>query len=85
MTAELLTECEVRVARDILGIKVMRFGGSFVCERVLIERDGTKSVQCLTFRKIDTLRKFMESDPLYRACQKEIDSVVGTVRKIING
>ena len=37
MTAELLTECEVRVARDILGIKVMRFGGSFVCERVLME------------------------------------------------
>lgn len=85
MTSELLVEREMRIARDVLHIKVIRCGGSFVCERLLIERDGTKSIQCVSFRTMDPLHRFMESDPFYKNCRKEIDALVGTMKKIIDG
>ena len=61
----LLSEISSRVGSETLKIRFYRERGSFVCERELVERDGTSFTMVVPFRKRETAQKLLLSDPYY--------------------
>lgn len=44
-------------------MRIYREGGSFVCERELVERDGTSFTMVFPFRETQAIRKTLAADP----------------------
>jgi hypothetical protein len=82
---ELITEKTFSHSRDVLNFKIFRSSASFICERKQTERDGTETILCVTFDSLKMLLEFFESDPLYKKHQKEFDSIVRSMRKLLGG
>jgi hypothetical protein len=82
---ELITERTISHSHDVLNIKIYRSSTSFICEHQQIERDGTETIQCVVFDSVKMLSDFFESDPLYKKHQKEFDSIIQSMRKLLGG
>jgi hypothetical protein len=61
----LLSEFSSRVGSETLKIRFYRERGAYVCERELVERDGTSFTMVVPFRKRETAQKLLVSDPYY--------------------
>ena len=61
----LLSEFSTRVGTEILKVRFYRERGSYVCEREVVERDGTSFTMVVPFRKRETAQKLLTSDPYY--------------------
>ena len=66
-----LSEFSSRVGSETLKIRFYRERGAYVCERELVERDGTSFTMVLPFRKRETAQKLLVSDPYYAQIKLE--------------
>ena len=85
MRQNTIVECKVYSGRNILNIQVYRSGNNFVCDRSHIERDGTESIQTLTFSNISTLETFIKKDSFYQSYPKDLDTITLVMGKYFNG
>ena len=65
----LLSELSSRVGTETLNIRFYRDRGSLVCERELVERDGTSFTMVFPFREAETARELLAADPYYSRIQ----------------
>lgn len=61
----LLSEFSSRLGSETLNVRIYKERGSFVCERELVERDGTSFTMVLPFRKAESIRALLAADPHY--------------------
>lgn len=61
----LLSEFSSRLGSETLNVRIYRERGAFVCERELVERDGTSFTMVLPFRKVESIRAVLAADPHY--------------------
>lgn len=81
----LIVERNFRISRDALCIRFYRMGNRYFCDRILVERDGTESTQSVPFSSLEEIVAFLKSDPLYKACRSEFDSIALMIKKALNG
>jgi hypothetical protein len=65
MARILLTEFSSKLGSETLNVRVYREAGSFICEREVVERDGTSFTMVLPVREAQAVRKFLAADPHY--------------------
>lgn len=82
---EQIAECSLSTGRNELSIKVFRAGNAYLCERKQVERDGTESIQTLSFKTLATLRSFIENDCYYPEYAKRLNAITVTLGKRLNG
>lgn len=58
------------VGKRILHLRLYQEHSGFVCERELIEVDGTGIIQALPFHSLLEIQEFLMSDPHYGAIKK---------------
>lgn len=61
----LLSGFSARLGSETLNIRIYRDHEAFVCERELVERDGTSFTMVLPFMKAEGARALLTSDPYY--------------------
>ena len=65
----LLSEFSGEVGNETLKVRFYRDRGSLICERELVERDGTSFTMIIPFGEAEAARKLVASDPHYSRVQ----------------
>ena len=69
----LLSEFSSTLGSEILKVRIYRDREAFVCERELVERDGTSFTMVLPFKKPETARRLLTADPYYPRVRSELN------------
>ena len=77
----LLSEFSSTLGSEILKVRIYRSREAFVCERELVERDGTSFTMVLPFRDARAARNLLTSDPYYSRVRGEVWRVLGRLSK----
>lgn len=64
-TRILLSEFSTALGSEKLIVRIYRERGSFVCERELVERDGTSFTMVVPCREAQSVRALLAADPHY--------------------
>jgi hypothetical protein len=67
----LLSEFSSSLGNETLNVRFYRDRGSLVCERELVERDGTSFTMVFPFREAEAARALMAADPYYSRVRPE--------------
>ena len=65
----LLSEFSGDVGNETLNVRFFRDRGSLICERELVERDGTSFTMVIPLREVGAARKLVTADPYYSRVQ----------------
>src|SRR6266513_5418289 len=79
----LLSEFSSTLGSEILKVRIYRDREAFVCERELVERDGTSFTMVLPFRNVDTARTLLAADPYYARVRGEVWRALGKLAKAV--
>lgn len=79
----LLSGFSSRVGAETLNIRIYRDRDAFVCERELVERDGTSFTMVLPFKEPDEARTLLEADPHYPRVRREVDRALGALDRAL--
>jgi len=80
-TRTLLGEFSSTLGSEILNVRIYRDRDAFVCERELVERDGTSFTMVLPFGNTEVARTMLMSDPYYPRVRGEVWRVLGRLEK----
>ena len=76
----LLSEFSSTLGSEILKVRIYRDREAFVCERELVERDGTSFTMVL---KPETARRLLTADPYYPRVRSELDRVLRRLNRAL--
>ncbi|HZS10806.1 MAG TPA: hypothetical protein VFA38_01060 [Nitrospirales bacterium] len=79
----LLSGFSSRIGSETLNVRIYRDREAFVCERELVERDGTSFTMVLPFREPEEVRSMLEADPHYPRVRGEVARVLGTLDRVV--
>ena len=68
----LLSEFSRRLGCETLNVRIYRHQESFVCERELVERDGTSFTMVVPFTESETVRALLTADPYYDHVRQQV-------------
>ena len=72
-----------RVGSETLNVRIYRDHEAFVCERELVERDGTSFTMVVPFRAPEDVRNVLEADPYYPRVRGDVARVLGTLDRVV--
>ena len=79
----LLGEFSRRLGSETLKVRIYRDRETLVCERELVERDGTSFTMVLPLKRIEVARALLEADPYYPHVRREVDRVLGRLERTL--
>ena len=68
----LLSQFSSPLGREVLKVRIYRDREAFVCERELVERDGTSFTMVLPFKDPGAVRALLAADPYYARVRGEV-------------
>ena len=68
----LLSEFSRPLGSEVLKVRIYRDREAFVCERELVERDGTSFTMVLPFKEAGAARALLAADPYYARVRGEV-------------
>ena len=68
----LLSQFSSALGREVLKVRIYRDREAFVCERELVERDGTSFTMVLPFKDPGAARALLAADPYYARVRGEV-------------
>ena len=71
-TRSLLSQFSSTLGREVLRVRFYRDREAFVCERELVERDGTSFTMVLPFRDAGAARSLLAADPYCARVREEV-------------
>ena len=79
----LLSQFSVALGRETLNVRVYRHRDSLICERELVERDGTSFTMVLPLRASDEIRALLQSDPYYSKVRTDVAGALARLEKAL--
>ncbi len=79
----LLSGFSSRVGSETLNVRIYRDREAFVCERELVERDGTSFTMVVPFRQPEDVRSVLEADPYYPRVRSDVARALGTLDRAL--
>lgn len=80
----LLSEFSSRLGSEVLKVRIYRDHEAFVCERELVERDGTSFTMVLPFKDAEAARALLRSDPYYSRVRGQVGRALGRLDKVLH-
>ena len=77
----LLSGFSSRFGSETLNVRIYRDRKAFVCERELVERDGTSFTMVLPFKEPGKARDLLTSDPYYPKVRAQVGRALGALDK----
>ena len=82
-TRTLLSGFSSKLGSETLNIRIYRDREAFVCERELVERDGTSFTMVKPFREAQDVRELLEADPYYPRVRSEVARALGALDRAL--
>lgn len=79
----LLSGFSSRLGRETLNIRIYQDHEAFVCERELVERDGTSFTMVFPFREPERARALLATDPYYPKVRAQVARALVTLDKAL--
>ena len=79
----LLSGFSSTLGSETLNVRIYRDRKAFVCERELVERDGTSFTMVLTFKETGDVRALLIADPYYSRVRGEVVRALGTLDRAL--
>ena len=79
----LLSGFSSRVGSETLNVRIYRDREALVCERELVERDGTSFTMVKPFKEPEEVRALLSADPYYARVRGEMGRALGTLEKAL--
>jgi len=79
----LLSEFSSRLGSEVLKVRIYRDRRAFVCERELVERDGTSFTMVFPFGEPGRARSLLTSDPYYPKMRTQVTRALVTLDKAL--
>ena len=79
----LLSEFSSRLGSETLNVRIYRDREAFVCERELVERDGTSFTMVVPFNEPEAARNLLKADPYYPQVRGEVGQILGKLDKAL--
>lgn len=73
---KLLSEFSSPLGNETLSVRIYHDREKYICERRLVERDGTSFTMVLPFTEPQAARVFLSADPYYSQVQQEVRRVL---------
>lgn len=80
----LLSGFSSRFGSETLNVRIYRDRKAFVCERELVERDGTSFTMVVPFQELVTARDLLTSDPYYPKVRAQVGRALGALDKAMH-
>ena len=77
----LLSGFSTKVGSETVNVRIYRDRKTFVCERELVERDGTSFTMVVPFSEPEAARRLLTADPHYPRLRSEIGRALATLDK----
>jgi len=71
------------IGSETLNVRIYRDRLSCVCERELVERDGTSFTMVFPFSELNTLRTLLIADPYCARLRTEVEGLLGKVDRAL--
>jgi hypothetical protein len=81
----LLSEFSSRLGGETLSIRIYHDHETFVCERQLVERDGTSITMVLPFKEPSAARVLLAADPYYGRVRDKVRRVLLRLDSVARG
>ena len=82
-TRTLLSGFSSRLGSETLNVRIYRDREALVCERELVERDGTSFTMVKPFREPQDVRELLEADPYYPRVRSEVARTLGALDRAL--
>lgn len=82
-TRTLLSEFSSKLGSETLNVRIYRDREALVCERELVERDGTSFTMVKPFSEPADLRHLLETDPHYARVRAEVGRAVSALERAL--
>ena len=79
----LLSEFSSPLGSEVLKVRIYRDREAFVCEREVVERDGTSFTMVLPFKDPGAARTLLAADPYFARVRKEVGRALITLDRAI--
>ena len=79
----LLSGFSSRLGSETLSVRIYRDRETFVCERELVERDGTSFTMVLPFREPKEFQTVLEADPYYPRVRGDVARALGRLDRAL--
>lgn len=79
----LLSGFSSRLGSETLNVRIYRDREALVCERELVERDGTSFTMVKPFRDPEEVRVLLAADPHYARVRGEVGRALGALDKAL--
>ena len=79
----LLSEFSSPLGSEVLKVRIYRDREAFVCEREIVERDGTSFTMVLPFKDPGAARALLAADPYYARVRGEIGRALTKLERAI--
>jgi len=74
-----LSEFTQTLSKQMLHLRLYREGSGFLCERELVESDGSDFTQALPFQSINQVEEFLLADPHYPQIKRGVNKLLGSL------
>ena len=82
-TRALLSEFSSPLGSEVLKVRIYRDREAFVCEREIVERDGTSFTMVLPFKEPGAARTLLAADPYFARVRKEVGRALITLDRAL--
>ena len=82
-TRTLLSGFSSKLGSETLNVRIYRDREALVCERELVERDGTSFTMVKPFREPRHVRELLEADPYYPRVRAEVGRALSGLEKAL--
>ena len=79
----LLSGFSSKLGSETLNVRVYRDREALVCERELVERDGTSFTMVLPVEGVHSVKELLEADPLYPKVRAETERALGKLDRAL--
>ena len=80
----LLSEFSSKVGSETLKVRFYQEHDSFVCEREVVERDGTSFTMVMPFREARAARELLAADPYYPSVRSEASRALAKLSRALH-
>ena len=79
----LLSAFSSRLGPETLNIRIYRQGEALVCEREIVERDGTSFTMVLPAREPEQVRALLAADPYYPRLRPQVGRAMAALTRVL--
>lgn len=79
----LVSEFSSKLGSETLNVRIYRDREAFVCEREIVERDGTSFTMVVPFREAETLLQVLAADPYYARMRSQVGQALGKLDRAL--